>query len=275
MVVSPSLLAADWSDLRSALDLCVSAGCARVHVDVFDGVCIDSPLALTFGPQMVRALRDYCDSSSDDNDGDGRGGGEGGGGGGGDGDGDRPMRLRDLELDVHLCADRPGRYVNAMAEAGASRLIFMWEGVGADVGRATDLARSVIGTGMRCGVSISPSTPVADIVPLLESGLIDTVDVLAVEPGFGGQPFQRSALEKLRFLRTWREERMVFFGRSGGANVQMLVDGGIDASTVGEVVAAGADVVVAGTSLFRHKVSLKRGAEELRDACAAALAGKN
>uniref|UniRef100_A0A7S4AJN6 glycerol kinase n=1 Tax=Pseudo-nitzschia australis TaxID=44445 RepID=A0A7S4AJN6_9STRA len=146
--ISPSLLASDWSNIRGEIQRCLDAGINRLHVDIFDGVFIDSPYALTFGPQMVEAMR-RC---SDD----------------------------DTILDLHLCVDRPARYISAMKEAGGNTFIFMWEGV-KDGEAALEIAHEVVESGMDCGISINPSTRVEEIYPLLESGLISVVDVLAVE----------------------------------------------------------------------------------------------
>ena len=225
--ISPSLLAADWSDMRNAIDRCVEANCKQIHVDVFDGVYLDSPHALTFGPQMIKSLRDYATSASH----------------------------VDLILDIHLCVDRPLRYVKALANAGSSRVIFQWEAFRSLDG-ALEMAKAINEAGMNCGISINPETSEDEIYPLLESGLIDLVDVLAVEPGFGGQQFQEVALTKLANLRTWRDHQ--------GADIQLLVDGGINGETAQRVRAAGADILVAGSFLFGHKTSLLAGVEELK-----------
>jgi ribulose-phosphate 3-epimerase len=228
-VISPSLLAADWSCMRDAIDRCVEAKCNQIHVDVFDGVYLNSPRALTFGPQMIKSLRDYADSTSH----------------------------KDLILDVHLCVDRPLRYVQALADAGSSRVIFMWEAFGG-IESAVNMATAVNDAGMACGVSINPETNEEDILPLLETGLVDLVDVLAVEPGFGGQQFQEVAIAKLENLRAWRDTTS-----TRGPAIQLLVDGGINSETAPRVRAAGADILVAGSFLFGHRTSLKAGVNEL------------
>jgi pentose-5-phosphate-3-epimerase len=81
-----------------------------------------------------------------------------------------------------------------MAKAGATRFIFMWEAMDGDddqsrLKSATEFAKAVVNAGLRCGVSISPDTAIESLWPLLLSGLVDLVDILAVEPGFGGQNF--------------------------------------------------------------------------------------
>ena len=234
VIISPSLLASDWSDIRGEIRRCMDAGVSRLHVDIFDGVFLDSPYALTFGPQMVKAIRKCCDEYD--------------------------STFGKAVLDLHVCVDRPARYVGALAASGGSRFIFQWEAMqGKDdearLASAVDLATKVKNSGMSCGVSINPSTELESIFPLLDTGLVDLVDVLAVEPGFGGQSFQDSALSKLRHLVRWRNNQQT--------NVILLVDGGVNAKTAPMIVAAGADILVAGTFLFRHPKSLATGVNEL------------
>jgi ribulose-phosphate 3-epimerase len=217
-IISPSLLACDWSNIKGEVERCVMAGATRLHVDIFDGVFLDSPHALTFGPQMVQAIR-KCSS--------------------------------DAILDLHMCVDRPARYVTPMADAGGSTFIFQWEAMKDEI-EALELARSIAGSGMTCGVSINPSTAVEHIFPLLLSGLVKVVDVLAVEPGFGGQKFQDCAYEKIAKLATFREETSEAF--------DILVDGGINEATASGI---GADILVAGTYLFNHPESLLNGLRAL------------
>jgi ribulose-phosphate 3-epimerase len=242
VVVSPSLLAADWSEMRAEVERCITAKASRLHVDVFDGVFLDSPYALTFGPQMVQAIRQSCSNAV------------------------RKCGSNEpAVLDLHMCVDRPLRYVKAMAEAGGDRLIFQWEailtgsgefsGEMSELERAKHLAEAVAASGMSCGVSINPGTNVESIYPLLETGLIDLVDILAVEPGFGGQAFQHRALQKVMDLRKWREQ--------SGLQFDILVDGGINQQTAASVLEAGADILVAGTFLFKHPRGLSAALLEL------------
>ena len=113
---------------------------------------------------------------------------------------------------------------------------------------------------MKAGVSINPSTSLSDLYPLLDTGLIDVVDVLAVEAGFGGQEFNAVALEKIKELRTYRDEGL----RPRGKDFKILVDGGIKQSTSKLAVEAGADILVAGTALFRHSKGFDVAVDELR-----------
>ena len=226
-VISPSLLASDWSDIRGEVKKCVLAGTSRLHVDVFDGVFLDSPNALTFGPQMVAAIRRSCDRAS-------------------------PSQR--VILDLHICVDRPGRYVIPMADAGGDCFIFQWEAL-KDPGDVVDLAHHIVSSGMLCGISLNPETDVDELIPVLESGLVAVVDVLAVEPGFGGQIFQSSVLSKIAELKRLRE--------AGSLTFDILVDGGIDGETCSVCTEAGADILVSGSYLFKHPQGLAHGVREL------------
>lgn len=212
-IISPSLLASDWTRIGDEVARCIEAGATRFHVDIFDGVFLDSPMALTFGPQMVAAIRKSC--------------------------GHEPSAI----LDLHLCVHRPARFVAPMAAAGASRFIFSWESC-ESLEEAIDLAIEVVSSGMACGVSVNPHTNIEEIFPLLETNMVDCVDVLAVEPGFGGQTFQAKALRTIARLRIFRKLAMVDF--------DIMVDGGINHETAGEAVFAGADILVSGSFLFKH-----------------------
>jgi ribulose-phosphate 3-epimerase len=246
-VVSPSLLACDWSRIRHEVGRCLKAGASRLHVDVFDGVFLDSPKALTFGPQMVAAIRRSCNRVAavshhagleDNNEGD-------------DATGTVPPHAI---LDLHMCVDKPRRYVVPMAEAGGDRFVFQWEAL-ESAEAAIELAVDVRAAGMACGVSINPGTSADEIIPLLATNLVDVVDVLAVEPGFGGQVFQRRVLEKVRRLKEWREENRVDF--------DIMVDGGINRESAREALEAGANVLVSGSYLFNHKRGMASGIETI------------
>jgi ribulose-phosphate 3-epimerase len=201
-------------------------------VDIFDGVFLDSPNALTFGPQMVDAIRRSCDSAASL--------GPNGG---------------NATLDLHVCVDRPARYILPMARAGANRFIFQWEAMGS-LDTAMGVAQQVVNAGMKCGISLNPETSVNEIYPLLQAGLLDVVDLLAVEPGFGGQMFQRIVLEKIRTLKHWREKAALTF--------DIMVDGGVNDATVGEITRAGADILVSGSFLFMHPKGIQGGMEALK-----------
>ena len=139
-------------------------------------------------------------------------------------------------LDVHLMIVEPEKYVTRFAEAGAGIVTFHYEAT-LDPKGCIDLIHRA---GAKAGISIKPATSVEvlrDIVPL-----IDLVLVMSVEPGFGGQKFMPSALEKLRWLREERARRSAHF--------LLEVDGGVDDATAPLCVEAGADILVAGSAVF-------------------------
>lgn len=177
---------------------------------------------------------------------------------------------KEIILDIHLCVDRPARYVKALADAGASRIIFQWEAMIGDnahsdssniqVEQAQELAKTIVDNGMRCGISINPNTKLdSDIFSLLETGFVDTVDLLAVEPGFGGQVFQQLVLAKIQELKNWINSE------SREDSVKIMIDGGINTDTSKRVrdISSSNLILVAGTFLFRHKVSMEQGARDL------------
>lgn len=146
-------------------------------------------------------------------------------------------RVTDLPLDVHLMIEAPERYVEAFADAGAHILTVHQEAT-VHLHRTV---QSIRDHGMRPGVSINPATPVAlleDIVPF-----VDLVLVMSVNPGFGGQTFIPGSADRVRRVRALLEA-------AGRGDVEVEVDGGIAPATAGDVVSAGASVLVAGAAVF-------------------------
>ncbi len=142
-----------------------------------------------------------------------------------------------LFLDTHLMLAEPQKYIEPFARAGAN-LISIHIEPGYDH-RGT-LAR-IRQLGCQCGIVLNPGTPAASIEALV--GEVDLVLVMTVQPGFGGQPFRRDMLPKLKEIDGWRRAR--------GLKFRLEVDGGIDLATAKECRAAGADTFVAGTSFFK------------------------
>jgi ribulose-phosphate 3-epimerase len=146
-------------------------------------------------------------------------------------------RSTDLPLDVHLMIENPERYVDRFVEAGASWLSFHAE--------ATHHTHRLIQhikeyTSVKAGIAINPATPVTHLHHVLED--LDFVLVMSVNPGFGGQKFIPSALEKIEVIRHMIDSR--------GLDVKIQVDGGISAANADKVVLKGADVLVAGSAVF-------------------------
>ena len=147
-------------------------------------------------------------------------------------------RVTNLPLDCHLMIENPDEYIHAFADAGADWISVHQE---ADVhlNRTLDLIRS---HGVSPGVVINPATPVEMLSEVLD--LVDYVLVMSVNPGFGGQKFIPGSVHKIRRLAEYRSNRRL--------NYRIEVDGGIRTDTVGEVVRAGAELLVAGNAVFGH-----------------------
>ena len=142
-----------------------------------------------------------------------------------------------LFFDTHLMLDEPHRYIEAFANAGANQISVHIE---PDYDHVATLAR-IRGLGCKCGIVLNPGTPADAISPVLAN--VDLVLAMTVQPGFGGQPFRRDVLPKIRQISDWRRER--------GLSFRLEVDGGIDVATAAECRAQGADTFVAGTSFYR------------------------
>lgn len=143
----------------------------------------------------------------------------------------------DKVFDVHMMVEEPGRYVDAMKKAGAD-LICVHQEACVHLDRTINQIKEA---GLMAGVALNPATPVSTLSCILDQ--VDMVLIMSVNPGFGGQKFIPYTLEKIRELRNLCNER--------GLSTRIQVDGGISPSNVREVIEAGADVIVAGSAVFR------------------------
>jgi ribulose-phosphate 3-epimerase len=171
---------------------------------------------ITFGPGVVRALRSVVN----------------------------------VTLDVHLMIVEPERYLEEFAEAGADRIVVHQETC-PHLHRVLETIREM---GREAGVAINPSTPLSVLEEIID--MADVIQVMTVNPGFGGQTFISSQLEKIRRLRTMVMEK--------GYNIPIAVDGGIDTTSAPLVVSAGATVLVAGSSIYNNKASVAHNVAALR-----------
>jgi ribulose-phosphate 3-epimerase len=156
----------------------------------------------------------------------------------------------DLPLDVHLMIESPERQINQFAEAGADIITVHIEACP----KIKQLVSAIKSLGIKAGVSLSPKTPLSAITEILPS--LDLVLVMAVNPGYGGQLFIESTLDKIASLRAELDRK--------GLAAELEVDGGINAQVAPRVVKAGARVLVAGASIFASGQTVKEAITKLR-----------
>ena len=199
LIISPSLLAADFSKLGEEIKKVENAGVSYLHLDVMDGIFVPN---ISFGMPMISSLR----------------------------------KQSKLVFDVHLMITEPQRYVDDFIKAGADLLTIHYE----SCENPLKTVRYIREKGIKAAVAIKPATPAEVLFPLLPE--LDMVLVMTVEPGFGGQKLIPETVEKVRILRKYVLDH--------GLNVDIQVDGGITAENLPLVTEAGANVVVAGSSIF-------------------------
>ncbi|HEX8136112.1 MAG TPA: ribulose-phosphate 3-epimerase [Pyrinomonadaceae bacterium] len=156
-----------------------------------------------------------------------------------------------LMIDTHLMIAEPGRWAEQFVEAGA-QMVSVHVEADAHLNRTLSAIRQ---KGARAGVAINPATPLAALEESLP--FADFVLLMSVNPGFGGQKFIHTSLDKLRRLRRMITER--------GLPVRIEIDGGIDRTNIGEVAAAGAEIIVSGSAIFGTK-DPEQATREMRDA---------
>ena len=218
VLVAPSLLAADFSNIAAEVRRAGQSGADWLHLDVMDGHFVDN---ISFGPAVIAAVRDS----------------QGG-----------------LPLDTHLMISRPDHYLDRFLQAGS-------DGVTVHVEADHDVSetlRRIRAAGKRAGLALNPATDFATARAYL--GEIDLLLCMTVVPGFGGQAFLREVLPKIREAAAARTAL--------GLSYHIQVDGGVDAHTAAECLAAGANVLVAGSSTFRAP-DMKAAVAAIRQAGAA------
>lgn len=203
-LLAPSILGADFKHLEQQVCEAADAGAQYIHLDVMDGDFVPS---ISFGMPVIASLRSCTDKV----------------------------------FDVHMMVREPGRYIDAMKEAGADI-------ISVHVEACTHLDRTVNQikeAGLKAGVVLNPATPVDVLDCILDQ--VDMVLLMTVNPGFGGQKFIPYTLEKIRALRKKCDMREL--------SMDIEVDGGVTCDNVRELMAAGANVFVAGSAIFKGDVT--------------------
>jgi ribulose-phosphate 3-epimerase len=179
IVVSPSILAADFANFGSAVEQIDASNASWAHLDIMDGLFVPN---LTFGPQLVRALRVKTEAF----------------------------------FDVHLMVVQPGHFIKDFADAGAGAITFHYE---AEV-HSHKFLTEIRGLGLKAGIAITPSTPCSVLEEVLP--FIDIALIMTVNPGFGGQAIIPECLEKVVKLAKMRDAAGLNFRISvdGGINEQ-------------------------------------------------------
>lgn len=203
LILSPSILAADFSILGKQIKEAEEAGARYLHIDVMDGCFVPS---ISFGMPVIRSIR----------------------------------KMTDLIFDVHLMIERPERYVEEFAASGADIITFHIEATE----NPAALIDKIHSLHLKAGLSLKPATPVSAMIPYAD--MLDMLLVMTVEPGFGGQDYIPESTERIR------EARRIFEARGMTKDIQ--VDGGIRADNVHVVLEAGANVIVAGSAVFKGDI---------------------
>jgi len=200
--VAPSILSADFSRLGDEVEQVLSAGADWVHVDVMDGRFVPN---ITIGPLVVQALRKRCP---------------------------------DAILDCHLMIVEPERRIEDFAKAGADIISVHCEAAASTHLHST--IQQIKKLGCMAGVVLNPGTPLSQIESVL--GDVDLVLIMSVNPGFGGQAFIESQVDKIKDLRA--------LCRMRGLDPWIEVDGGVGPKNAAKVLDAGVHAVVSGSAVF-------------------------
>jgi ribulose-phosphate 3-epimerase len=206
MIIAPSLLSMDFTQTLNQLKDIKESQATWLHFDVMDGHFVPN---LSFGPDICKQIRNHSD----------------------------------LFMDVHIMVSDPHYFSNVFIEAGADLITFHLEACQSEQ-EVLEIIQKIHDKGVKVGLSIKPDTDVKSLIPYISK--IDLILIMSVHPGYGGQSFIPSAIDKISFLRNYIDENKL--------SCLIEVDGGINADTAKLVLDAGVDVLVAGSYIFKNSI---------------------
>lgn len=182
--IAPSLLSADFADLKSELKSIEEAGCTVLHYDVMDGHFVPN---ISFGADILHDVH----------------------------------QITNMELDVHLMISDPMFYVDRFVKAGASYISFHIEAM-ESVEKTHELIKKINEAGVKASIALNPGTSYEAVIPFLDE--IDMILVMSVQPGFGGQKFNPVAIDKIAALSKYKKEKGFLIEVDGGINATTIQD---------------------------------------------------
>lgn len=206
MIVAPSILSADFTNLKEQLQEVEKSGAQWVHFDVMDGHFVKN---ITFGTDIMKAVKESTK----------------------------------MYVDAHLVVSDPEYYADIFMDAGADGITFHLDAIN-NIERSLALIKKVKKRGKQVGITLYPEVDVHEYLPYLED--VELVLVMSIKPGFGGQPFREDAISRIAWLDRMRKEHNYHY--------QIQVDGGINGETGKRCADAGADILVAGSYVFKNNI---------------------
>ena len=199
-IIAPSVLASDFANLQSEIEMLNNSDAEWIHIDVMDGVFVPN---ISFGMPVIKAIKKHAKKT----------------------------------MDIHLMIVNPDQYISTFKKVGADILTVHYEA-------CTHLHRTlqaIQNEGMKTGVALNPHTPISVLEDVIVD--IDLVCLMSVNPGFGGQSFIENTYKKVIQLKHMIEQ--------SGSKAKIEIDGGVTDQNAHKLVTAGADVLVAGSFVFK------------------------